>query len=266
MADRETVSRIAKILARAGSDNENEAQAALEGAYKRMKRDGVTLSELLSLPLQELYQEALVKLVGVIVAEQGDLSPASKRALYAEYMRLVVMKFSGGTSGESQSNEGNQQNDRSREEEARRYEEARRRQESERSRSSEGSNHDENTFKRKNVNPSETWTARTFQVGRFTFSFSPAAFFSALQQLFGRGSFAWNAFRDPLRAFRLCAASLLFGFGLAAAVLLVAAVLHTVTGTGPLWDIRLKNAFSFLAAVGFLLKANLLYREGWFSR
>lgn len=36
MSDREAISRVAKILARAGSDNQNEATAALEGAYKRM--------------------------------------------------------------------------------------------------------------------------------------------------------------------------------------------------------------------------------------
>ena len=56
MSDRETISRIAKILARAGSDNPNEAAQALQGAYKRMVRDGVSLPDLLSLPLEELYQ------------------------------------------------------------------------------------------------------------------------------------------------------------------------------------------------------------------
>ncbi len=264
MADRETVSRIAKILARAGSDNQNEAQAALHGAYKRMKHDGVTLADLLALPLQELYQEALVKLVGLIVAEQEDLSPDSKRTLFAEYMRLIVERFSGASDNDRfQEETARQKQERSREEEARRYEEARRRQEAERNRESARPGPD---FAPKSEPDATTRDAVTVQLGRFAFSFSPAAFFSAIQASFGRGSFAWNAFRNPGRALQLGAASILFGIAFAGVVLLVAAVLHSVTGTRPFWDVRLKDAFSFLVALGFFLKARRLYQEGWFSR
>ena len=85
MPDQRTISLIAKILARAGSDNQNEATAALEGAYKRMVRDGVTIRDLLSLPLGELYQDTLVKLIDVILADQPNLSLPAKREAYAEY-------------------------------------------------------------------------------------------------------------------------------------------------------------------------------------
>ncbi len=264
MADREKVSRIAKILARAGSDNPNEAEAALHGAYKRMKHDGVTLADLLALPLQELYQEALVKLVGLIVAEQEDLSPESKRTLFAEYMRLIVERFSGA-SGQNgfQDEKARQQEARSREEEARRYEEARRGQEAERNRDSARPGPD---FEPRAKPDATTSDAVTVRFWRFAFSFSPAAFFSAMKANFGRGSFAWHAFRNPGRALQLAAASMLFGIAFAGVLLLVAAVLHSVTGTRPLWDVRLNDAFSFLVALGFLLKARMLYQEGWFSR
>ena len=116
MADYATVSRVAKILARATSPEENEAKSALDHAYKRMVRDGVTLQDLLTLPEAELFQDALVRLVDVILSNQADLSPSAKRAAYAEYMRLIVAKFSGAgqssTAGES-----------SREEQARAYRE-----------------------------------------------------------------------------------------------------------------------------------------------
>jgi hypothetical protein len=59
MPNTETISRIAKILARATSPEPSEAEAAIEGAYKRMIRDRVTITDLLSLPVVELYQETL---------------------------------------------------------------------------------------------------------------------------------------------------------------------------------------------------------------
>jgi hypothetical protein len=54
VADLQAASRIARILARSGSDNPHEAVAALKSAYTRMKRDQVTLLDLLELPEQEL--------------------------------------------------------------------------------------------------------------------------------------------------------------------------------------------------------------------
>ena len=83
MADRTSIERIAKILARANSDNVGEGETALLGAYARMNRDGVTFTDLLSLPERDLYQDALVRLAEHIVKEHGDLSPSQKRTLYA---------------------------------------------------------------------------------------------------------------------------------------------------------------------------------------
>ena len=271
--DRETISRVAKILARAGSDNANEAAQALQGAYKRMVRDGVSLRALLSLPLSELYQDTLVKLIDVILADQPNLSPSSKRAAYSEYMLLIVARFSGARDGQSESStasSGHTDQARDRAEKAREYEERRQRQESERGRAggsapSPSSRPQEKTFKRQNANtPQRQNKSYPFRIGKFDFSFSPATFFSALQALFGRESITWYMLHAPGRALRLFAASMLYGCAFAGVLLIVAGIVHGLTNTGPLWDVKLKNAFAFLAAIGFFFKARLLFLAGWF--
>lgn len=268
MPDRTTISRIAKILARAGSDNSNEATAALQGAYKRMERDGVTLRDLLSLPIDELYQDTLVKLVDVILADQPNLSPSTRREAYSEYMLLIVARFSGAWDGKSDRSSSNETSSRSkgqgsREEEAREYEERRAREESARGRANTPPPHKE-PFKQENTKTPEHKAAHTFKLGKFSFSFSPATFFSTLQVVFGRGSIVWHSLHDPARALRLFAACFLFGAAFAGVVLTVAAIGHALTHTGPLWDIKLKNAFSFLLAIGWIWKARALHRDGWF--
>ena len=265
MPDRTTISRIAKILARAGSDNQNEASAALDGAYKRMVRDGVTLHDLLSLPTDELYQDTLVRLVDLILANQPNLSPSSKREAYSQYLLLIAARFSGAWDGQSDRSSGNSAGQGSRAEEAREYEERRAREEDARRRAnSEPPPRNENPFKQENSKTPEHKPAYTFSLGKFAFSFSPASFFAALQTVFGRGSISWHAVRDPIRALRLFAACFLFGAAFAGMLLVLAAIGHTLTHTGPLWDIKLKNAFSFLVAIGFIWKARALHHAGWF--
>ena len=283
MADRETISRVAKILARTGSDNPNESAQALQGAYKRMVRDGVSLRDLLSLPLEELYQDTLVKLIDVILNNQPNLSPSSRREAYSEYMLLIVARFSGAWDGQSSQSGGSSSSTQdsqpgSREEEARKYEERRRQQEAERGRGGQSApppspppspppKPNGNAYSRQNGNTPE-WQnkAYRFQVGKLAFSFSPAAFFSALGMLFGRGSITWHALHQPGRALKLFAVSLLYGLGCAGVVLVIAGVFHGLTGTGPLWDIKLKNAVAFLAAVGFIFKFRKLLQFGYFDK
>jgi hypothetical protein len=242
LADRETVSRIAKILARATSDNQNEADASLRSAYARMKRDGVTVRDLLELPTQEIYQDALVRLIDVIVQDQPDLSPSSRRELYARYLQMVVARFSGAGGNAGAREPPRQESPR---------------QEAPREREKEYKQENGNTRKQGNA------FAASFRVR--TFSFSPAAIFSFLKIMFGRGSFLWHVANYPGMALRLFAASALFGGAAAAVMLFIVGVLHALTNTGPLWDIRLQNAFSFLAAVATIWKSRALYRRGWFS-
>lgn len=275
MPDRDTIARVAKILARAGSDNANEAAQALQGAYKRMVRDGVSLRDLLSLPLEDLYQDTLVKLIDVILNDRPDLSPSSRREAYSKYMLLIVARFSGAWDGQSEPEAASSSasgSSSSREDEARQYEDRRRQQEAERGRGgarpppSPPPGHEDNAFNRFNDKTSKHTNAAThsFKLGKFAFSFSPAAFFAAMGTLFGRGSITWHALHQPGRALRLFAVSLLYGFAFAGVVLVVAGVFHGLTGTGPLWDIKLKNAVAFLAAFGFLFKCRQLTSAGWF--
>jgi len=267
MADQETISRIAKILARAGSDNQNEATAALEGAYKRMVRDGVTLSDLLSLPLSELYQATLVKLIDVILADQPGLSLPAKREAYAEYMRLIVARFSGSADWQSKASAGAANQGRSREEEAREYEERRAREEQARNRAGQGrasSQQAESSFQRESAGTQKPDKSYSWSIRNRTFSFSPAAAWRAIRPFFERGSLFSHVLYDPLHGLRLFAASLLWGVAFAMIVLTLAAVAHTLTNTSPLVDVKFKNAFSFLTALGAIWKARAFFRRGWF--
>ena len=39
---------------------------------------------------------------------------------------------------------------------------------------------------------------------------------------------------------------------------------HALTHTGPILDMKLKSAFSFLTAIGMFFKARMLFHSGWF--
>ena len=270
MPDRKTISSIAKILARAGSDNQHEAESALRGAYKRMVRDGVTLADLLTLSTDELYQNILVKLVDVILDDHPDLSPAGRRDAYSEYMLLIVHRFSASGSGGGGSSDSS--SGKSRQEEAEEYE--RRRREQERQRQNTGSpppGSDKREYSQENSETPKRDNARPFTAAWPKFSFSPAGFFSLTQAIFHtlrpfftRGSFVWCALANPARTLPLIGASFLYGCAFAGIVLLFAGMFHALTHTGPILDMKLKSAFSFLTAIGMFFKARMLFHSGWF--
>ena len=106
MSNYDAILRVAKILARATSPEQAEAQTALESALKRMQRDGVSLQDLLTLPTEELFQNTLFKLADLIVSQQESLSPTGKRAAYEQYALLIVTKFSGDWNGHTSSGYG----------------------------------------------------------------------------------------------------------------------------------------------------------------
>lgn len=280
MADRTSIERIAKILARANSDNVGEGETALLGAYARMNRDGVTFTDLLSLPERDLYQDALVRLAEHIVKEQGDLSPSQKRTLYAEYLKRIVEKFSpgsGGRGGES----SRDQAQREREDAARAYEERRRQEEARRARSEPPPRQEqqkaepppkekqraEKTYSRQNV-----YTAKdgielpfSFDPSRFPFSFSPGAFFSFL---FGADSFIGCIYSFPKRAFELLLMSLLVG-GITSAVIYYGLAFAyrrlEISILAYLWRV-----FFYETTLGFflcvLISAYVYYERGWYPR
>lgn len=268
MPDQATIQRIAKLLARATSPEAGEAQAALEGAFKRMKRDGVSFGDLLTLPTNDLYQDVLVSLVPLMLADQTNLSPAGRREAYAKYMKQIVAKFSGEWDAQQTgqgSGSGQSQQDDDREAAARAYEERRRAEEAARARERARAGASQKTDSQQSHSnaqdspgqPSKTYT---WSWKGKTFSFSPAAFQAAMQPVWGRGSILWLTMHDPARGFRLLAASMLWGMGFAVALIVLAALAHAMTNTRPMWDVQLKNLFAFLAALGMMWRIRLFLK------
>jgi hypothetical protein len=295
MADRAAISRVAKILARANSDNQAEAEAALRGAFGRMNRDGVTITDLLSLPEQELYQDALVRLADLIVKSQENLSPAQKRAIYAEYLSRIVAKFSGGQEDEAQQGRAQQQEDfrarsqaeqetrsqehahqdsrdREREEAARAYEERRQREEARRDRS-EAPRRDsppqgEDQYSRQNG-----FTPKDVGQDRFSFDSNRVPLDFSLQELwtflFGRGSLFVCMLAHPFRGAILVLISCLAGFFLSALLVLVAGlVANAAPNVGrPLmavmtkWEIFGIPWFAVVICICFMFYR---HERGWF--
>ena len=144
MTNKENILRVAKILARTTSSEPHEADVALRAAYKRMRRDHVDVRQLLTLPLEALYQESLTKLVTLILDEQPHLSPPERRKAFKDYMSLITARFSASNTHKEDSNssrsteEGfrnSSENQNKREEETRqREEDMRKRQEESRQR------------------------------------------------------------------------------------------------------------------------------------
>ena len=279
MPDQASIQRIAKLLARATSPEAAEAAAALEGAFKRMKRDGVSFDDLLTLPKSDLYQDVLVKLIDLLLADQPALSPSSRRAAYEQYMLLIVAKFSGGWDGKRAGEGGHAQPEDERQAAAREYERRRQAEEATRSRASDtyagaGQSHQESQdqanprggkdFQSQNSQTPKQDQSFVWRWRRYAFSFSPAAFLASLQPVWGRGSVLWGVFHDPVRGLRLFAASLLWGMGFACVLIALAAVAHALTGTLPLWDVRLKNLFAFLTAIGWIWRVLRFHRDGYF--
>jgi hypothetical protein len=248
MADYSTISRIAKILARATSPEPNEAKSALDHAYKRMVRDSVTLADLLTLPEAELFQDTIVRLVDVILDNQTDLSPSTRRKAYAEYMRLIVTKFSGAGEGASTSRE------QSREDAARDYRERHGYKEE---------------FKKQENDKSFTQKNEETEKQENNFSFNSLKFppivvsiWRAMRPLFSRGGFVWLFLHEPVVMFRLLGASILWGMGFAIVIMTVVAIGHIVTNTNPSpsFDFALRNLFSWLTAVGAIWRYRLFLK------
>ena len=181
------------------------------------------------------------------------------------YIQIIAAKFSG-SSDRNQSN-GSANSGKNREDEAREYEERRAREERARGRAEQertSNQESDSPFSRQNSKTAKRENGYTWTIRSHTFSFSPSAFFAVMQTIFGRGSITWHTLHDPVAGLRLFAASFLWGVAFAAVILVLAGVGHSITDTRPLWDITLKNAFSFLVAVGMIWKARAFFHAGWF--
>jgi hypothetical protein len=250
--DTTTISRVAKILARATSPEENEAKSALDHAYKRMVRDGVTLQDLLTLPETELFQGALVRLVDVILNNQENLSPSSKRAAYAEYMRLIVAKFSGGGEGAHSAQQ------QSREEAAREYQQRNGYTKRPRGQGTTFSQENVNSFNGENVKTNKPENNKTF----FGENVPPQVVWviNVIRSWFQPGSILWHTSRSPGAMFRLLLACILWGMGFAIVLMTVAAFAHILTKTNPVIDVQMRILFPLLTVIGTVIRMKLFMR------
>lgn len=255
MADYAAILRVAKILAKATSPEAGEATAAPEQAYKRMVHDQVSFNDLLTLPEEKLYQQTLVRLVDVILSHQTNLSPSSKREAYAEYMRLIVMKFSGTENHSSQSSGSN---GKTREEEAREYRE-RNGYEYAKQQERDFASKNDNAHKRENT---ETQKHKKVFVNWFNnVPRSLPQLWRNVRPAFERGGYIWLIIHEPVMMLRLFLASILWGMAFALILILVAGVIHALTNTTPVIDVRLKNLFITLTALGTIWRYRLFLRR-----
>jgi hypothetical protein len=280
MADRATIERVAKILAKATSDNAAEADLAIRHAFGRMQRDGVTFGELLSLPKDILFQSTLSRLAELLSRELNpDLSEGGKRELYAQLLKLIVEKFSDDELHSAPKRDGEQERERA----ARAYEERRRNEEARRGRSEPPPRQEqgrgeppprggstEQPQSRQNAKPEGSGDIEPplrFDAGRVPLTFSGSAYFAFL---FGPSSFLGCLFAYPKLAFFLFARSFVVG-GIIATVLYVGSrlILKFYWNGAPLrWFYLL--LFGDLPILGFLLimlvTAYVLYERDWYPQ
>ena len=280
MADRATIERVAKILAKATSDNAAEADLAIRHAFGRMQRDGVTFGELLNLPKDILFQSTLSRLAELLSRELNpDLSEGGKRELYAQLLKLIVEKFSDDELHSAPKRDGDQERERA----ARAYEERRRNEEARRGRNEPPPRQEqgrgeppprggsaEQPQSRQNAKPASSGDIDPpfrFDAGRVPLTFSGSTYFAFL---FGPSSFLGCLFAYPKLAFFLFARSFVVG-GIIATVLYVGSrlILKFYWNGAPLrWFYLL--LFGDLPIFGFLLimlvTAYVLYERDWYPQ
>jgi hypothetical protein len=256
VASRADIERIATFIARGDqNDNPHEAEAAIRSAYARMKRDGVTLDDVLGLPDQLLYQRGLMTLVDHMVQGETGLSEPAKRDLYAKLSAKVSRRFSGEAESDATG--------RSSGEQGRGGERDSSKSSSTRQKTAERDTASREPFAFNGGVFKERIAVLFSKEGAVAFA---GNFFSICAGAFSHGGILWHAIRSPGRAGRLLALASLFGFGLGLAFLLVAASLHSWLGMGAPWiDMNFKTAWVLIGVPLALWKIVDFYRRGWFG-
>jgi hypothetical protein len=259
MSNRSKAELIATLLARyAMNDSPAEAEAALNGAYTRMQREGVSLDDLLALSDGQLYQKGLIALVDKIVADATELSEAGKRELYARYVSKIAQRFSTGSSGgSSASGAGSTGGSGSTGSTGSGYTGAGAGQGSD-SGAAGGTDSFTDWFKSPSATAGNGFSWQTVQAGLLHSA-------SNLAKLFHRGGFFWHVLYAPGRAFKLVCAASLVGLGGGLLFLIVAGSFHSFLSMGGPWlDLRFKSAWAISGVLIGLWQMRALYREGWF--
>lgn len=262
MAQLETIRRIAKILARVTSENENESMLSVRSAYARMKKDHVTFDDILTLDVSELYQAPLNRLLEHILNEQADLSPIQKREQYAHYSFLIARKFIGGTDS-YQNAKGSTGTQSSRAEESKNY--YQRNGDSSSPGASSRSQEEEATHPQdKEQENTKTFKFFNVKLRKLNFSFSHAAIFSEIMNSFGRGTIWHSCVKHPQATWHLLYVSFIYACMASVVIFLVLGLLYSMV-VFPVPDISFTGVFGSVVAALTITKAYLLSEQGWFE-
>jgi hypothetical protein len=230
MTENSKARTVAKILARISGETEENVQNTLRQTYIRYRKEGISFSDVVNLP-DPLYQDGLIEFAKYI-ADQEESDSYAKRSRYDGYLRMIATRFATGQGSGS-------------------YQEPPRRSEKE-----EKSNY--------SYTPKHEKPPKTVRVGKFTFSFSPAAFFGSFRENFSQGSLIWLCFKYPSRGGRLIGVSLLFGIGAAFVLLFCVGLVLGAFDIKLPFDMPLTRAMTFLSLPIAVIKARSLKNNGWF--
>lgn len=87
------IDTILALLAKTTSENEHEAKQALDAAWKRMKREGVTLLDLLNAPKERLYQSSLMRIAELTAFEKYPTQRIDRESYLSDMYLLVSASF-----------------------------------------------------------------------------------------------------------------------------------------------------------------------------
>ncbi len=87
------IDTIIALLAKTTSENEHEAKQALDAAWKRMKREGITLLDLLNQPKERLYQSSLMRIAELTALEKYPTQRIDRESYLSDLYLLVSAYF-----------------------------------------------------------------------------------------------------------------------------------------------------------------------------
>ena len=123
------IDTIIALLAKTTSENEHEAKQALDAAWKRMKREGITLLDLLNQPKERLYQSSLMRIAELTALEKYPTQRIDRES-YLSDLYLVVTAFFQQSTSEQPEGKGRKAEEESKAEKAQRaYDQAQRERE-----------------------------------------------------------------------------------------------------------------------------------------
>ena len=88
-----SIDTILALLAKTTSENEHESKQALEAAWKRMKREGITLIDVLNQPKERLYQSSVMRIAELTALEKYPTQRIDRETYLSDLYLLVSASF-----------------------------------------------------------------------------------------------------------------------------------------------------------------------------